>query len=191
MAAGNIPHRVMTTMDGVVTHTWTVGVSGSATGLKTSLLHGTEGHAVVSGTSPGRVYLGLPKEYSYMECLGYTAQLSCGSTSSLAFGGTNQNTKERYTILPLSFVQTTGNPTVGVISGVYANPGTQTDANAIDYNGRSYFPVEIYKHQQVSGTFTGPAPISATLADPIDASVSYGSPTARVTFTATFRNRSR
>lgn len=188
--SSRVPHKVSTTKDGVFQHTWTVGVSGSATGLKTTYLHGTEDHVVVSGTSPGHVYLGLDRQYSYYELLGWDARLSAGSSSSFSFGGTDQHTKERYVVLPLAYVYPNGNSFTSV-SGVYTNPGTSTNQNAIDWNGRGYFHVEISKLVQGSGTYTGVAPISATLADPIDQSVAYGSPTAKITFTAVFRNRSR
>lgn len=190
--SSRIPHKVQTTRDSIFDHTWTIGISGSATGLSASLLNGTELHATVSGTSPGIVALSLPIPYAYPELIGWTAQLHAGSTSSLDFGGRNQLTKERYTIQPLGFINPTGQQLAAQsVVGQYVNPNTQTNPNAIDFGGDAVFRMEISKLVQSTGSFAGVAPVSATLADPIDASVASGWPVAKVIVRASFLNRSR
>lgn len=192
--SSRIPHRTWTTRDSIFEHTFTIGISGSVATptLSASLLAATERHATVSGTSPGVVTLSLPPPYGYPELIGWTAQIHAGSTSSFDFGGRNQLTKDRYSIQPLAFINNTGQQLAsqGTI-GQYANPNTQTNVNAIDYGGDAVFRMEISKLVQASGTFAGVAPVSATLVDPIDASVASGWPTARVIVRATFLNRSR
>lgn len=183
--SSRIQHKVTSTRDAVTIFGATIGVSGSATGLVTTLQDSTELHCTVSGTSPGRVVLTLPSQYSYPGLIAWGCDMHAGSTSSLDYGGRNQLTKERYTIQGNSFTYANGAQIVGSPgsrAGYYANPTT---------GGGASFSFEISKLVQSSGTFAGVAPISATLADPIDASVAPGSPTAKIGVWAIFQNRSR
>jgi hypothetical protein len=188
---GRTPHKVMTTMDKVVDFAATVGVSGSATALSCSLLYSTEQHCTVSGTSPGVVYLAFPKGYSPARMIAWGATMHAGSTSSLDFGGRDQLTKAHYVLEPVSYVAPYGNMIASSSVGMYSNPGNMTDPRAAGYDGGAYFKFEIKKLVQASGTFAGVAPVSATLADPIDASVASGWPTAKISVWAKFRDRAR
>ena len=189
--SSRIPHKVQTTVDSLYMFSATVGVSGTATSLSCSLMDSTELHCRVSGTSPGRVFITIPKDYSYPQLVAWGADLIGGSTSSLDFGGRNELTKEHYIIEKRAFQYPNGSQLVTNSTGLYSNPNTSTNVNAAAYGGGSVFSIDIKKLVQVSGTIAGVAPVSATLADPIDASVANGSPTANVSVWAMFRNRSR
>lgn len=186
-----IKHDVKSTIDGVQLYAASIGVSGTATGLTTTLMDSTELHSTVSGTSPGVVFLTLPKPYDFPQLVSWTANLRAGSTSSANFGGQNELTKEHYVLERTAFQYSTGAPIVDGTAGYYANPNTSTDPRAAAFGGGSVFKMQINKLVQSTGSFAGVAPISASLANPIDASVAPGHPTAVIDVVAVFRNRSR
>lgn len=193
-AKGHVPHRIHTQMDKVEHFAATIGMSGSATALSCSLVYSTERHCTVSGTSPGIVYLAFPSGYDLGRMISMNATLTAGSTSSLDFGGRNEATKAHYVLEPLGYVYPNGSPLATgntAETGLYANPQTSTDPNAAGYDGGAYFKFQIKQLVQATGSYAGAAPVSATLADPVDASVASGWPTAKINVNATFRTRLR
>lgn len=189
--SSRIKHRVDTTIDSVCLYAASVGVSGTATGLATTLMDSTELGTTVSGSSPGVVFVTLPKDLSYPQLISWTAEIRAGSTSSFNYGGQNQATKEHYIVEKTAFQYPTGSPIAQQgTPGYYMNPGTSTDPRAAAFGGGAVFRLEI-NSLRVGAANTPGAVVSGVLANPIDASVAPGSPTAVIDVTAVFRNRSR
>lgn len=186
----------MTTVDSTMLFAATVGLSGTATGLSCSLQDSTEMHAFVSGTSPGQVFLVLPKAYSFPQLVAWGADLHAGSTSSLNFGGPNGDpTKVRlhYVLEKTAFQYATGSQIVGEnIPGYFQNNIVSTDPRAATFNGGSIFSLKTFALQAaVTGNVAAGniTTVSGTLIDPVDASVASGSPVAKVSVWAVFKNR--
>lgn len=186
----------MTTVDSTSLFAATVAFSGTATGLSCSLQDSTEMHAFVSGTSPGQVFLVLPKAYSFPQLVAWGADLHLGSTSSLNSGGPNGNpaaVRLHYVLEKTAFQYATGSQIVAEgIPGYFQNNSSTTDARAAAYNGGSIFSLKTYALQtMVTGNVAAGnvTTVSGTLVDMVDASVASGSPVGKATVWAVFKNR--
>ncbi|HSN10625.1 MAG TPA: hypothetical protein VLS51_00750 [Propionibacteriaceae bacterium] len=203
----HVQHQVNTTKDRIVLFGCTIGVSGSATALSCSIEASTDDLIQVSGTSPGLVTVVTPQDLAFPQIIAWGADLHAGSTSSLNFGGPNglpTKVQQLYHLQKNAYAYPYGAQRVSSSVGLFANPypqgaaSTMFDVAPADTSGfgagGSVFSMQIYNLQaQVTGNVQAGnvTQMSASAADPVDASVANGSPTAKITIWALYRARGR